>query len=133
MDMPYFLTRFFDWCQPAAQTRPRRVTRGTVPAVTSLLGKLVLPAGFIALAIVNLEFLDRMPELCFYRLLFGVRCPGCGMTHAFCAVLHGHFLQGFSFNPLVVVAFPVFATMAVRNLRAFLNDAFQGFPSGIPH
>jgi hypothetical protein len=57
-----------------------------------------------------------LPVTCVYQGLFGVRCLGCGMTHAFCSVLHGHLAAAFQYNHLVPVAFPFFAVVAVRNL-----------------
>jgi hypothetical protein len=115
MDTPYFI-------EPARGLRPSRELSNRVSQVAILLGKLALPAAFVTLAMVNVGFLDRMPELCVFRTLFGVCCPGCGMTHAFCSVLHGQFALAFAYNPLVIIAFPFFANMAVRNLRALLYE-----------
>lgn len=122
MGMPCFHASLTSWFQPSTDTRIRGDKHSFVRTFASLAGKLVLPAIFVALAIMNVESLDRIPSVCLYRYLFGVRCPGCGMTHAFCCVLHGHFAQAFAYNPLVIIAFPFFGTMAIRNLRAFLND-----------
>jgi hypothetical protein len=80
--------------------------------------RLILPAAFLTLAVVPVEFLDRLPVICVYQSLFGVRCFGCGMTHAFCAVLHGHLAMALRYNPLVPVAFPVFVVLAARNLSS---------------
>ena len=79
---------------------------------------LIIPVVFAALALIPVDLLDRFPSFCIYRNLFGIRCPGCGMTHAFCAVLHGEFRAAWSYNPLVVVAFPFFAGCAIRNIAA---------------
>lgn len=40
-----------------------------------------------------------MPELCSSRMLFGVDCPGCGMTRAFISISHGDFRRAWHFNP----------------------------------
>lgn len=93
--------------------------------VAPLLSRLFLPTVFVVLTIMPVTFLDRMPRMCVYQAVFGVRCPGCGMTHAFCAVLHGHLVAAFDFNHLVIVAFPFFALMAIRNLTAFIHDGFS--------
>src|SRR2546423_3733951 len=84
--------------------------------VARLLRNLFFPATFVALALMKMQSLDRMPVVCVYRILFGVRCPGCGMTHAFCAVLHGHFISAFGYNPLVIIAFPFFSMIVFRDL-----------------
>jgi hypothetical protein len=77
---------------------------------------LIIPAAFAVLAMIPTSLLDHTPQICVYRNLFGIRCPGCGMMHAFCSILHGHFWAAWKYNPLVIAAFPFFTTRAVRNL-----------------
>jgi len=95
--------------------------------VATPFAKLILPAAFVMLAMVNVDFLDRMPNLCVYQTLFHVRCLGCGMTHAFCAVLHGQFAAALTYNPLVIIAFPIFGTLAIRQFGSFLRNAIVEF------
>lgn len=47
------------------------------------------------------------PSWCALFRTTGLLCPGCGMTRAAVALLHGHPVAAFTFNPLVyvVVAF----------------------------
>ncbi len=40
-----------------------------------------------------------MPESCTARILFGVDCPGCGLTRAFISISHGNWLNAWAFNP----------------------------------
>ena len=53
--------------------------------------KLLLTAGAAALALAVWRF--HLP--CVYRLLFGVSCPGCGMTRAVFAALRLDFAAAF--------------------------------------
>ena len=48
--------------------------------------------------------------ICPIAILLGVPCPGCGMTRAVIAVLHGQFIQAASYNAAVYVwaAYAVF-------------------------
>ena len=39
-------------------------------------------------------------SICFFRLLIGIPCPGCGMTRALCSALHLNFEKAFLFHPL---------------------------------
>lgn len=39
---------------------------------------------------------------CFFRLLTGAYCPGCGGTRAVTSLLHGHFLESVLYHPLVL-------------------------------
>jgi len=40
-----------------------------------------------------------MPETCMTQRLFGIDCPGCGMTRAFIAISSGQFARAWRFNP----------------------------------
>jgi hypothetical protein len=84
----------------------------------ALIANLIIPAVLAALALTPVDLLDRLPSVCIYRNLFGIRCPGCGMTHAFCSVLHGDLRSAWNYNRLVLAAFPFFAVCAVRNMAA---------------
>lgn len=44
---------------------------------------------------------------CLFHKLTGLWCPGCGMTRATHAALHGHFGKAFRFNPVGMVLFPI--------------------------
>lgn len=44
---------------------------------------------------------------CQFRRLTGLECPGCGMTRATYALLHGHVMDAFRFNPLGMVLMPL--------------------------
>jgi len=44
---------------------------------------------------------SRLPAfpLCLFKLLTGYPCPGCGLTHAFCDISHGHLSAAWKANP----------------------------------
>lgn len=37
-------------------------------------------------------------EVCSFRSLTGLPCPGCGLTRGFCAISHGRFRDAWGFN-----------------------------------
>lgn len=47
-----------------------------------------------------LLFLVTKNTACPFRKLTGVPCPGCGMSRAWLAVLHGNFKEAFHYHPL---------------------------------
>ena len=63
--------------------------------------KLLQRGAGIALAVsifMPASLLPRAP-LCPFRILTGLPCPGCGLTHAFCEISHGHFEMAWQANP----------------------------------
>ncbi len=99
--------------------------------------RLALPLALLALAIVRVDALERLPSVCLFRNLFGLRCPACGLTRAFCCALHGDFGAAFAYNPLVVVALPVCAIAAIYDLFMLARFATRGIaprprPAGGP-
>ncbi|MGB7925896.1 MAG: DUF2752 domain-containing protein [Pyrinomonadaceae bacterium] len=58
---------------------------------------------------------------CPFRALTGLNCPGCGTTRGLHALLNGHPVVAFDFNPLMVLMLPfmayVFLSYALVALR----------------
>ena len=70
---------------------------------------------YSALACFNYLLLGRI-ELCPIRMLFGIPCMGCGLTHSALCLLQGHFRESFSYCPLTVF---VLLSMASAMLLRF--------------
>jgi len=51
---------------------------------------------------------------CPFHALTGLYCPGCGSTRTLHALLHGDIGQAMAMNPLLVLALPVLAAMALN-------------------
>lgn len=64
-----------------------------------------------ALAIVIGVHYLQLPIQCPFKWVTGVPCPGCGGTRALLAILHGHFIEALSINPLsvLIIAFAFIA------------------------
>jgi len=84
-----------------------------------------LVGGLGALAMVPTAWLERLPSVCLYWNLFGVHCPGCGMTRAFSALLHGEWGQALLYNKLVVVAFPAIIGVLVHDAARWAQSRHQ--------
>lgn len=59
----------------------------------------VAVVGLVAAAIMPILPPEMMPP-CPIRRLFGIACPGCGMTRSFEAVAHGDIVKALGYHPL---------------------------------
>ena len=87
-----------------------------------------LGAGF-GLAATNLPL--HLPSTCMFHRLTGLPCCTCGMTHAFCAMAHGHIHDAFAFHlasiPLagLIAAAVVLLTAEAWQNRQYLRPAWN--------
>ena len=51
---------------------------------------------------------------CPWHALTGLFCPGCGSTRALHALVHGNLARAWAMNPLLVMALPALALMALN-------------------
>jgi len=77
---------------------------------------LAVLTGIVLLGALPVETWDRVPSLCLWRNLFGVRCLGCGGVHAVAALLHGDIVSAVQYNALAPVIAIGLATAAIRGL-----------------
>jgi hypothetical protein len=52
-------------------------------------------------------------QICFFRFLTGLPCPGCGLTRSFSCILHGEFALGYEYHPFGYILLPIFFMAAV--------------------
>jgi hypothetical protein len=69
-----------------------------------------------------LESVSIVPHVCLFKLLFGIRCPGCGFVRGFIALSHMHLRSAWSFNPFAVLIY--FLSIA----QLFLRTSALAFP-----
>jgi hypothetical protein len=50
-----------------------------------------------------------LPELCMTKRMFGIGCPGCGMTRSFISLGHGDWRGALHYNPAGPLLFAVMA------------------------
>jgi len=64
-------------------------------------------------AIAATPLLVHIPHTCLARLLLGIRCPGCGITHAILAAEHFNFAAAWKSNPAGLGVLAIFSYQVV--------------------
>lgn len=59
---------------------------------------------------------------CSFHKFTGLNCPGCGMTRAAYATLHGHIGEAFRFNPVGMILLPLACTALGLDLVGWARD-----------
>lgn len=97
-----------------------------------------LLGGYLALTCCLAVFLywydpQKTPFLpCLFHLATGLDCPGCGMTRAFHALLHLHFLQALHFNAFFIVLAPLLAIAWLEGFSFLARARFFRLKVTIP-
>jgi hypothetical protein len=61
--------------------------------------------------------------ICGFKNFTGLPCPGCGLTHSFCALGKGDLASAFGFNLLGPPLFFTFVLVWVRSVFVLLNKS----------
>lgn len=64
---------------------------------------------------------------CVFRLVTGYRCPGCGMTHAAMALIHGQPKIAFRENPLSLSVVPLLLFYGAYRAEVYIRTARTDF------
>lgn len=105
---------------------PQQISNEAGPRAEPPSRKLAL-FGFAGLLVVFLvSFLFRLPAgdyftICGFKSLTNLPCPGCGLTHSFCALGKGDIADAFAFNLLGPPLFFVLFLLWVRSGCVLLN------------
>src|SRR5262245_33544514 len=83
--------------------------------------------GFLVLLVVFLASVFYQPRsgnyftICAFKNLTGLPCPGCGLTHSFCALAKGDIGGAFLFNALGPPLFVALFLLWVRSGFVLMN------------
>ncbi len=71
---------------------------------------------------------QALPEtpLCPSAAVLSLPCPGCGLTHAFCALSHGDLRAAAGYNPSVFLLYPLFTALALCPLLERIRPGITG-------
>jgi len=69
------------------------------------------------------DWLEKKQAPCFYKSVFGVECPGCGMQRAFIALLRGDLLGSLKLYPALIPTIIMVTFLAAHIFFKFRNGA----------
>jgi hypothetical protein len=95
-----------------------------VPQPSKRLALFVI-AGLSAVFLVSVLFKPPTGEyftVCGFKNFTGLPCPGCGLTHSFCALGKGDVTDAFTFNLLGPPLFLVFVLVWIRSACVLLSE-----------
>ena len=58
-------------------------------------------------------------SICLFKGMFGLDCPGCGMTRAISRVFHADFADAYYYNNSVALVFPLLCFIYMQQVAAF--------------
>lgn len=62
-----------------------------------------------------------LPPTCMTQLVFGVECPGCGLTRAFVLITHGRFADSLRYHRLGIALYAFFLYLAATHVRLLVR------------
>jgi hypothetical protein len=98
------------------QSVPPKIKSATPPSLGLFAG---VALGATAVGMMAVVFFfdpakNNFYPVCLFHKLTGLNCPGCGMTRALFALLHGHFLRALHDNALFVFSLAALAVWSMR-------------------
>lgn len=110
------------------------VTKPEQDSPHSTKGALILLAILSGIYLVSVFFYPpdgNYFSICGFKNFTGLPCPACGLTHSFCAIAKGDFLDAFSYNLLGPPLFLFSIFFWFRSLAVLLgwNDHVSAFDS----
>jgi Protein of unknown function (DUF2752) len=105
-----------EWDERALASRSSKMLAG--------FALVILSGVFVASVIFNpAAYFSTEPyfTICGFKNFTGLPCPGCGLTHSFCALGKGDLISAFGFNLLGPPLFLTFALVWMRSACVLLN------------
>ena len=74
------------------------VDNSTQYNINVLISNILLILTFVIFKNSLIEFLNHLPHFCLFHKLFGIECPLCGITRAFCNIANADLNQAYNLN-----------------------------------
>lgn len=70
--------------------------------------------------LILLIFYFTNSDFCLFKMIFGIKCPGCGMTHAIASLIKGDFRSAMNYNPRVIIVFPILLYVWLKCIYTYI-------------
>lgn len=111
---------------PSRNANERDAARDDEPSRKLAWFAFVMLAGVFIISVIYHPAGGDYFTICGFKNATGLPCPGCGLTHSFCALGKGNILSAFEWNLLGPPLFLLFALVWIRAVCVLLNR--QRFP-----
>lgn len=64
-------------------------------------------------------------DICPFHRLTGLPCPGCGLTHSFCAISHASFGAAWHYNPFGFLFYGIAVILLLQPLLARHTKSYE--------
>jgi len=85
-----------------------------------------LPLALLAGACIPIAWVTGGPQVCPFKLILGLPCPGCGMTRSVVTLLHGDLAASLYFHPLGLPLVLFLAGLALIDSWAWWRSSLNG-------
>jgi Protein of unknown function (DUF2752) len=85
-----------------------------------------LPVALLVGACIPVAWVTGGPQLCPFKLILGLPCPGCGMTRSVVTLLHGDLAASLYFHPLGLPLVLFLASLALLDGLAWWRSTRPG-------
>jgi hypothetical protein len=90
----------------AAESRSARILHWSLLVASILVLAAAILLEIRGRELVAFPLMDRsLPQLCYWRAMFGIDCPGCGLTRCFIACAQGKLAAAWGYNPVGMLLF----------------------------
>lgn len=86
--------------------------------VAILFAHIALP---FVLYFIPLEWLNKQNTICLIKNIFGVECPGCGITRAIISAIQLDIIKAIDYNKIVIIVLPILIYVWVKNIILIYN------------
>ena len=88
----------------------------------SQLSSLVIILTPFLLHFIPIEWLNKQPTICLFKIIFGFKCYGCGITRAIISGVQLNFQSALEYNEMVVIVLPLLTYIWIKTVIFLIKN-----------